>query len=62
MVAVIRLLLDAGSDPAIVSKNGDTAGKLARDYGNEAAIRLLGGRGRDRTARGIRPDGQEKEP
>jgi ankyrin repeat protein len=40
---MIRLLLDTGIDPAVVSKNGVTALEIAREFKNEAAIaELLG--------------------
>lgn len=38
---MIRLLLGAGVDPAVVSKTGVTALDIAREYKNEAAIKVL---------------------
>jgi ankyrin repeat protein len=38
---MVRLLLDAGVDPKVVSKTGVTALDIAKEFKNEAAIAAL---------------------
>lgn len=42
-VEIVRLLLDAGADPAIADRDGVTAVEHARSRGHEAVARALGG-------------------